>query len=77
MRTPSAKRCWGVDVRTAARRRGASSLRRVPRSDAGKWFFSTTCAANAQAFLEKAVDKVAEAYVNTIYVNETTRSSKN
>jgi len=30
-----------------------------------------------QAFLEKAVDKVAEAYVNTIYVNETTRSSKN
>jgi len=45
-------------------------------SDAGKWFFSTAYKGQ-QAFLEKAVDKVAEAYVNTIYVNETNRSSKN
>jgi hypothetical protein len=45
-------------------------------SDAGKWFFSTAYKGQ-QAFLEKAVDKVAEAYVNTISVNETTWSSKN
>ena len=41
-------------------------------SDAGKWFFSTAYKGQ-QAFLEKAVDKVAETYVNTIYVDQTTR----
>jgi hypothetical protein len=41
-------------------------------SDAGKWFFSTA-SKGQQAFLEKAVDKVAETYVNTMYVDQTTR----
>jgi len=41
-------------------------------SDAGKWFFNTAYKGQ-QAFLEKAVDKVAEEYVNTIYVKKTTR----
>jgi hypothetical protein len=46
-------------------------------SDAGKWFFSTAYKGQ-QAFLEKAVDRVAEVYVSTIYVNQTNRSpSKN
>jgi hypothetical protein len=41
-------------------------------SDAGKWFFNTAYKGQ-QAFLEKAVDKVAEEYVSTIYVKKTTR----
>jgi hypothetical protein len=41
-------------------------------SDAGKWFFNTAYTGQ-QAFLEKAVDKVAEEYVSTIYVKKTTR----
>lgn len=41
-------------------------------SDAGKWFFNTAYKGQ-QAFLEKAVDKVAEEYVSTIYVEKTTR----
>jgi hypothetical protein len=41
-------------------------------SDAGKWFFSTAYKGQ-QAFLEKAVDKVAETYVNTLYADQTTR----
>ena len=46
-------------------------------SDAGRWFFSTAYKGQ-QAFLEKAVDRVAEMYVSTIYVNQTNRSpSKN
>ncbi len=41
-------------------------------SDAGKWYFNTAYKGQ-QAFLEKAVDKVAEEYVSTIYVKKTTR----
>ena len=41
-------------------------------SDAGKWFFNTAYKGQ-QAFLEKAVDKVAEEYVSTIYVKKATR----
>jgi hypothetical protein len=41
-------------------------------SDAGKWFFNTAYKGQ-QAFLEKAVDKVAEEYAGTIYVKKTTR----
>lgn len=41
-------------------------------SDAGKWFFNTAYKGQ-QAFLEKAVDKVAEEYITTIHVKKTTR----
>lgn len=41
-------------------------------SDAGKWFFNTAYKGQ-QAFLEKAVDKVAEEYITNIYVKKTTR----
>jgi hypothetical protein len=41
-------------------------------SDAGKWFFSTAYMGQ-QVFLDKAVDKVAEMYANTIYVDQTAR----
>jgi len=41
-------------------------------SDAGKWFFNTAYKGQ-RAFLEKAVDKVAEEYITTIYVKKTTR----
>lgn len=41
-------------------------------SDPGKWFFNTVYKGQ-QAFLEKAVDKVAQEYVGTIYTKRTTR----
>lgn len=40
-------------------------------SDAGKWFFGTIDK-GYRAFLEKAVDKVAEEYVNTVITKRTT-----
>lgn len=40
-------------------------------SDAGKWFFSTIDK-GYRAFLEEAVDKVAEEYVNTVITKRTT-----
>jgi len=40
-------------------------------SDAGKWFFGTIYK-GYQAFLEKAIDAVAEEYVNTILTKRTT-----
>jgi hypothetical protein len=41
-------------------------------SDAGKWFFGTVFKGQ-EAFLEKATDKVAQDYVNSIEQNQTAR----